>query len=174
MSEELVAIAKLTRTRGLRGELVAEILTDFPERFDETETVIVVKPNGERAESKLESFWFQKDRVVLKFVGVDSIEAAEEWVNSEICVPESEVVALDEDEFFDWKLAGCTVETIEGAKLGTVREIMRTGGTEILVVTSAEDEKKDFLIPFAVEICVETDVENKLIRVDLPEGLLEF
>lgn len=174
MKEELVAIAKLIRTRGLRGELVADILTDFPERFDETETIFIVKPNGERAKSKLESFWFQKDRVVLKFVGVDSIEAAEEFVDSEVCVPESETVALEEDEFFDWELAGCAVETVEGEKIGTVREIMRTGGTEILVVASAEDEKKDFLIPFAVEICVETDVENKLIRVDLPEGLLEF
>jgi ribosomal 30S subunit maturation factor RimM len=51
---------------------------------------------------------------------------------------------------------------------------MRTGGTEILVVDSSADAEKDFLIPFANDICVETDVENKLIRVDLPEGLLEF
>ncbi|HEX8195633.1 MAG TPA: ribosome maturation factor RimM [Pyrinomonadaceae bacterium] len=174
MNEELVAIAKLTRTRGLRGELVADVLTDFPERFEETENVLAIKPNGERAELKLEKHWFQKDRVVLKFVGVDSIEAAEEFVNSEICVPESEAVELEEDEFFDWELVGCAVETIEGEQIGTVREVMRTGGTEILVVDSSADAGKDFLIPFANDICVETDVENKLIRVDLPEGLLEF
>jgi 16S rRNA processing protein RimM len=174
VNEELVAIAKLTRTRGLRGELVADVLTDFPERFEETENVLAIKPNGERAELKLEKHWFQKDRVVLKFVGVDSIEAAEEFVNSEICVPESEAVELEEDEFFDWELVGCAVETIEGEQIGTVREVMRTGGTEILVVDSSADAGKDFLIPFANDICVETDVENKLIRVDLPEGLLEF
>ena len=174
MNEELVAIAKLTRTRGLRGELVADVLTDFPDRFGETETVFAVKPNGEQIELKLEKHWFQKDRVVLKFAGVDSIETAEEFVNSEICVPETEAVALEEDEFYDWQLIGCRIETVAGEQIGTVREIMRTGGTEILVVTSAADEQKDFLIPFANEICVETDVENKLIRVDLPEGLLEF
>ncbi|HEX8398066.1 MAG TPA: ribosome maturation factor RimM [Pyrinomonadaceae bacterium] len=174
MNEELVAIAKLTRTRGLRGELVADVLTDFPERFEETETVLAIKPNGERAELKLEKHWFQKDRVVLKFVGIDSIEAAEEFINSEICVPESEAVELEEDEFFDWQLAGCRVETINGERIGTVREVMRTGGTEILVVDSEADAGKDFLIPFANDICVEADVENKLIRVDLPEGLLEF
>jgi 16S rRNA processing protein RimM len=174
VSEELVAIAKPTRTRGLRGELVADVLTDFPERFEETETVLVIKPNGERAELKLEAHWFQKNRVVLKFVGIDSIEAAEEFINSEICVPESEAVELEEGEFFDWELAGCAVETIEGERIGTVREVMRTGGTEILVVDSAADAEKDFLIPFANDICVEADVENKLIRVDLPEGLLEF
>lgn len=171
MNEDLVAIAKTVRTRGLRGELVAELLTDFPERFDETETVFAVSPNGAARELKLEKFWFQKQRVILKFAGFDSIEAAESLLNSDICVPESEAVALDEDEFFDWELTGCAVETLEGERIGTVKEVMRTGGTENLVVAGAE---KDYLIPFAEAICPQVDIENKLIRVDLPEGLLEF
>jgi 16S rRNA processing protein RimM len=169
--EDLVAIAKTVRTRGIRGELVAEILTDFPERFDKTETVFAVRAGGERHELKLEKSWFQKDRVILKFAGVDSIEAAEVFIGSEICVPESETVELEEDEFFDWELVGCAVETVEGETLGKVREVMRTGGTEILVVAN---EKKDYLIPFAETICPEVDVENKLIRVDPPDGLLDF
>ena len=61
--------------------------------------------------------------------------------------------------------------TLEGEKLGTVLELMRTGGTEILVVKSDE---REYLIPFAETICTEVDVENKLIKVDAPEGLLEF
>ena len=67
--EDLIAIARLTRTRGLRGELVGEILTDFPERFDALERVFAVKSNGERQELEIEKFWFQKDRIVLKFKG---------------------------------------------------------------------------------------------------------
>ena len=174
---DLVAIAKTVRTRGLRGELVAEVLTDFPERFDETETVFAVEPSGEREELKLENHWFQKDRVILKFAGRDSIEAAQSLVNCEICVPESETVELEDDEFFDWQLIDCLVETVEGERIGAVKEVMRTGGTEILVVDSGgerEDGGKDYLIPFAETICVEVDVENKLIRIDAPEGLLEF
>jgi 16S rRNA processing protein RimM len=171
--EDLVAIARTVRTRGLRGELVAEVLTDFPERFDETKTVLAIKPDGARVELKLENHWFQKDRVILKFAAVDAIEAAENLINCEICVPESEAVALEAGEFFDWELIDCAVETVEGETLGRVKEVMRTGGTEILVVASAGGEK-DYLIPFAETICVEVDVENKLIRVDLPEGLLEF
>jgi 16S rRNA processing protein RimM len=171
MNEDLVAIAKTVRTRGLRGELVAEILTDFPERFDETEKVFAVLPNGERRALEIENSWFQKERVILKFAGVDSIEAAEVFINAEICVPESEAVTLEEGEFFDWELIGCAVETVEGEPVGTVKEIMRTGGTENLVVAGAE---KDYLIPFAETICPQVDVENKLIRVDLPDGLLEF
>jgi len=171
--EELVAIARTVRTRGLRGELVADVLTDFPERFAETKTVLAIKTDGSREKLKIENHWFQKNRVILKFAGFDSIEAAERLINCEICIPESEAVALEAGEFFDWELIDCAVETVEGETLGTVREVMRTGGTEILVVDSAKEEK-DFLIPFAEKICVEVDVENKLIRVDVPEGLLEF
>ena len=171
--DDLVAIARTVRTRGLRGELVAEILTDFPERFAETKTVLAVKPDGSREELKIEKHWFQKNRVILKFAGFDSIEAAEKLINCEICVPESEAVALGAGEFFDWELIDCAVETVAGETLGRVKEVMRTGGTEILVVGSAGGEK-DYLIPFAEKICVEVDIENKLIRVDVPEGLLEF
>lgn len=171
MNEELVAVAKITKSRGLRGELIADVLTDFPERFEELETVIALLPNGERRELKIEKFWFQKERVILKFAGFDSIETAETLRGAEICIPESEAVELDTDEYFDWELEDCEVETVEGEKIGRVKEIMRTGGTEILVVQGAE---KDYLIPFAEAICPEVDVENKLIRVDLPEGLLEF
>jgi len=171
MTEELVAIAKLIKSRGLRGELVADILTDFPERFDALETVVALLPDGARQSLKIERFFFQKGRIVFKFAGFDSIETAENLRGAEICVPESEAIELDEDEFFDWELENCEVETVEGLKLGRVKELMRTGGTEILVVKGAE---KEYLIPFAETICVEVDVENKLIKIDAPEGLLEF
>lgn len=171
MNEELVAIAKIVKSRGLRGELVASLLTDFPARFDDLEIVVGLLPNGEKRELKIEKFWFQKDRVILKFAGFDSIETAETLRGTEICVSETEAVELEEDEFFDWELIDCQVETVEGEKIGVVKELMRTGGTEILVVTGAE---KEYLIPFAETICTEVDIENKLIRVDLPEGLLDF
>lgn len=171
MNSDLVAIAKIIKPRGLRGEVSADILTDFPERFENLESVIAVLPNGSRRDLKIEDFRFQKNRILLTFEKVDSIEAAEKLRNAEICIPEAEAVALEEDEFFDWQLEGCRVETVEGEKLGVVKELMRTGGTEILVVEGAE---KEFLIPFAETICTEVDAENKLIRVDAPEGLLEF
>ncbi len=169
--DDLVAIAKVVRTRGLKGEVVAEILTDFPERFEGLSSVTAVLEDAERLELKIEKFWFQSGRVILKFAGYDSIEKAETLRNSEVCVPESEAVELEADEYFDWQLEGCEVETINGEKIGRVLELMRTGGTELLVV---DGEAKEFLIPFANAICVEVDVENKLIKIDPPDGLLEF
>ena len=119
----------------------------------------------------IEKFWFQNGRVILKFAGYDSVESGETLRDTEICVPESEAVALDDGEYFDWELAGCRVETVGGESIGEVREMMRTGGTELLVV---DGEIKEYLIPFAESICVEVDVENKLIKVDPPDGLLDF
>ena len=171
MNEELIAIAKITKSRGLRGELVGNVLTDFPERFDDLKTVLALLPDGERRELKIEKFWFQKGKIILKFAGFDSIETAETLRGAEICIFETEAVELKEDEFFDWQLTGCEVETVTGERIGVVMELMRTGGTEILVVAGAD---KEYLIPFAEAICVSVDVENKLIKVDAPEGLLEF
>jgi 16S rRNA processing protein RimM len=169
--QDLVAIARIVRPRGLLGECIAEILTDFPERFDGLKDAVGLTPAGDRLELKIESFWFQKGRVVLKFAGFDTVETAETLRGCEVCVDESEAVKLDEGEYFDWQLEGCEVVSVEGKPIGTVRELMRTGGTEILVVDGTE---KEYLIPFAETICLEVDVEKKQIVVDPPEGLLEF
>lgn len=171
LNSELVAIAKIVRTRGLRGELAADVLTDFPERFEGLVDVTAVLADGERRELKIEKFWFQKDRVVLKFEGFDKIESAEILRDAEICVPESEAIKLENDEFFDWELIGCEVETVGGETIGNVREIMRTGGTEVLLIDGPE---KEMMVPFAESICVDVDIEKKRIVVDPPEGLLEF
>ena len=170
-TDDLIAIARIVRPRGLRGEVVAEVLTDFPERFEGLKGVTLIQPDSGREEKKIESFWFQNGRVVLKFEGLNSIEDVERLRDSEVCVTEAESVELEEDEFFDWQLTGCRVETAGGERIGEVREVMRTGGTEILVV---ENVDREYLIPFANSICTDVDVDAKVIKIDPPEGLLEF
>lgn len=169
--DELVAIARIARPHGLRGELSADVLTDFPERFAGLENVVAVLPGDARLELKIERFRYQNERILLKFVGFDRIEDTEFLRNAEICVTEDEAVELDEDEFFDWELSGCIVETVEGETVGKVKELLRTGGTEVLVI---EGSQKEYLIPFAESICTVVDVEKKRIVIDPPEGLLEF
>jgi len=168
---DLVSIANIVRTRGLKGEVVADLLTDFPERFDSLETVTAVMPDESRRELTIEKHWFQSGRIILKFVGFDSIEQGETLRGVEICIDEADAVELDESEYFDWQLSECLVETINGKELGPVTGVMRTGGTELLIV---KGDAKEYLIPFAEAICVEVDIENKLIKVDPPEGLLDF
>ena len=169
--DDLVAIAKIARPKGLKGEVFADILTDFPERFERLEDVTAVLADGKLLNLKIEDCRFQNDRLVLKFAGYDSVEAAEALRNSEICVAESDAVELEEGQFFDWQLVGCEVETIDGTRIGKVAELQRTGGTENLLV---DGDGKDYLVPFAESICIEVDIEKRLITVDPPEGLLEF
>ena len=170
-SEDLVAIAKITKPRGLRGEVIADVLTDFPERFENLENVFAKLNAGEICELKLEKFFFQKGRIIFKFENFDSLEQAENLRNAEICIAETEAVELEEDEFFDWELEDCRVETIEGRKLGIVKEIFRAGENINLVVADGEE---DYMIPFVEAICPEIDIENKIIKVDPPAGLLEL
>jgi len=169
--DDLVAIAKIARPKGLKGEVFADILTDFPERFVGLEIVLAVLPDAKRIELKIEEHRFQNDRLVLKFAGYESVEAAESLRNAEICVAETETVELEDGEFFDWQLEGCSVVTIYGTEVGVISEVQRTGGTENLLVIGGE---RDHLIPFAESICVEVDIGNKVIKIDPPEGLLDF
>ena len=66
--EDFVVIAKIIKTRGLRGEMIADVLTDFPERFDNLENVHAIGDDGAVSELVIEKFWFQKGRIILKFV----------------------------------------------------------------------------------------------------------
>jgi 16S rRNA processing protein RimM len=168
---ELVAVARAVKTRGLRGEIAADLLTDFPERFAALEKLIAVHPNGTREPLRIEESWLHGKRLVLKFAGYDSIEAAQLLIGCELAVPEAERIELPADQFYTWELIGCRVETIKGEDLGVVREVTVTGGPEILMIDGHE---RELLIPMAGDICVDIDIERKLIRVDPPEGLLDL
>ena len=105
--ESLVIVARAVRPKGLKGEIVAELLTDFPDRFNRISQFFAISPKGEQTAVKLERFSFHKDRVVLKLAGYDTIESASTLVGYEFAVPESERVELAADEFYDWELEGC-------------------------------------------------------------------
>src|ERR1051326_8237390 len=170
-ASELVVIARAVRPRGLKGEIVAELLTDFPDRFEDVEELILVSPGGERTTKRLEDYWFQNDRVVLKVAGYDDVDAAKELVGFEFAVPESKRVPLPADHYYDWELEGCTVK-IGAESIGTVSSVMKNGGAEVLVV--ADQSGKERLIPLADSIVVQVDTQAKTIVVDPPEGLLDL
>ena len=170
-SSELVVIARAVKPRGLKGEIVAELLTDFPERFEDVNELVLVSPGGERKTGTLEDYWFQNDRVILKLAGYDDVDTAKELVGIEFAVPESERVALPEDQYYDWELEGCTVK-VGNDTIGTVQSVIKTAGTEILQI--ADENGKEQLVPLVDSIVVEIDTAGKLIVVDPPEGLLDL
>jgi 16S rRNA processing protein RimM len=171
-SEDLIVVAHIVKTRGLRGEVVADLLTDFPDRFEKLESLIGISSSDDKRSLQIEEQWFHGDRLVLKFAGFDSIDEAKELVGYHLAVPDTDRIELPADTFYEWELAGCVVETIDGRDIGKVAGVMHTGGVEMLSVI--DETGRDRLIPMASDIVVEIDKEQKLIRIDPPEGLLDL
>ena len=170
-SSELVVIARAVKARGLKGEIVADLLTDFPERFEDVDELVLVSPSGEQTVGQLEDYWFQNDRVVLKLADYNDVDAAKQLVGYQFAIPEEDRVPLPEDHYYDWELEGCEVK-VGNDVIGKVSSVMRTGGAEILVITDEKGSER--LVPLAEEIVVNIDRAAKTIIVDPPEGLLEL
>jgi 16S rRNA processing protein RimM len=170
--DDPILVAHIVKVRGLRGEVVADLLTDFRDRFEELQSLIGISADGGKRSLQIEEQWFHGNRLVLKFAGFDSIDEAKELVGYDLGVPADEQIELPADSFYEWELAGCRMETIDGTFIGKVTEVMRTGGVEILSVI--DDAGRDRLIPMASDIVIEIDKEKKLIRIDPPAGLLEL
>lgn len=174
LNEDDVVIARIIKARGIRGEVACEIETDFPERFQalERDDVTVVMPNGLRLVLKLEHHWFHQNRVILKFSGTDTMTAAERLVGGRLVISQMEALELEADEFYEYELIGLEAITAAGQSLGRVTGLLRTGGTDLLVIESAT--RSEILIPFVDDICTEVDLENRRIQINPPEGLLEL
>lgn len=122
-------------------------------------------------ESELEAFRKQHRRWILKLRGIDSIREAEPYVGAEIRIPARDLVPPEAGSFFSFQLKGCGVYTTGGKYIGTVTDILDSGGTEILKVDREDEET---LIPFARAFLKAIDMDHRRIEVELPEGLEEL
>ena len=129
--KDLIVVAHVVKARGLRGEVVADLLTDFPERFENLKSLIGVSPEGTRRSLEIEEQWFHGRRLILKFAGFDGVDEAKALVNYDLAVRSEDRIELPEGSFYDWQLVGCRVQTVDKRELGEVRDIMRTGGLRI-------------------------------------------
>jgi len=170
VAESWVALASLRRPRGNRGEVAAACLTSGLERFQGLRKVVLRRPgeSGGR-EADIERAWLHDGELVLKFRGVDRIDAAEALRGMEVCVPFGERRALEEGEYFQDDLPGCAVVEGDGEPLGTVLRFLEdAGGPGLLELDTG------LLIPFARSICRAIDLQARRITVELPDGLKEL
>jgi 16S rRNA processing protein RimM len=169
--DDLISVARIARPQGHRGEVIADLLTDFPERFARLSRVYVKRADGRLLLLDLENSRLHKGRVALKFTGCDSIDGAEELRDARVMVSRDQLVELPENTYYDFDLIGCEVVAVEGQQLGRVEEVQNYGAAPLLVV---RDVARELLIPLALSICVEIDTERKRIVVNPPEGLLDL
>ena len=172
--DQFLAIARIVRPQGRRGEVVAEILTDFPARFQTLRRAFLEEGAGVPRPAEVERAWLHKGRVVLKFSSVDSIESASRLRGCHVFIPREERTLLPPHTYYLWELEGCRVGAErQGARreVGTVTEVETTGGVDLLHVATPRGE---VLIPLAQTICTKIDAPNKTIVIDPPEDLLEL
>jgi 16S rRNA processing protein RimM len=149
--------------------VAAEDLSDDPERFVSGARFSVKGSAGERQEVILEHAWHHKGRLILKFAGVDSINAAEALRNCEVQIPREELGPAPEGQHYQEDLIGCRiVDADSGREIGIVEDVLEPGGPLLLQVAAGE---REVLVPFVRSICVEIARERGEIRVRLPEGL---
>jgi 16S rRNA processing protein RimM len=181
-ADEWVWLARIGRPQGRKGEVFAEILTDFPEKFSERKKLWLLGSNASSApgdaesrEVELATHWLHKGGIVLHFAGVDSISAAETLAGLIVAVPREQRVSLPEDEVYIADLIGCTVFEVTGAEpvaVGQIENVDRSAGpVPLLIVKGAKGE---VLIPFAKSYLSKIDLEGRRVEMALPEGLIEL
>jgi len=175
-------VARLVRPHGRHGEVLADLRTDFPERFRERTRLYLIPAEriGTPArEMALEGFWFLHNRVVLKFAGIDSIDEAESLRGFDVVVPFAERAEAGDGAVFVGDLIGCQVIDVNrgGASVGEIVDLDRqSSSVDLLVVRASGTAAKggEALIPFVTAYMVRIDVVGRRVEMRLPEGLMEI
>ena|SRR5437762_2228127 len=188
---EFVTVARILRPRGNKGEVAAELLTDFPDRLKTFHELFLADGKSAPRTIPLKTFWADRNHPgfgVFHFEGVSSINDAEKLRGLEIQIPFEQRVALPAGKYFVTDLIGCSVFELPStqpavstspcsfseapALLGTVRDVFFPGesqpGTPLLAVNTSSGE---LLIPLAEDICTRIDTVVRRIEVRLPAGL---
>jgi 16S rRNA processing protein RimM len=162
-----VTIGRVVRPQGRKGEVLTEVLSDHPDRFPSLRKVHLVDPGGGVRLLEILSCWPHKDRMVLKFLGVDSIDQAETLRGAELRIAEADLPRLPADSYYHHQLKGLGVEDGSGRSWGRVVDILETGGSApVLVVQGGE---RELLVPLAHDFIRQVDLEGRRLVILVPE-----
>ncbi len=178
-----VWLARIRKVQGRKGEVLADLLTDFPEKFSERKRVWLLAAAGSASESAREialvNSWLHKaghtSDVVLHFAGVDSIDEAEKLRGLVVAIPRAERALLGEDEVYVGDLIGCSLVDVAPSTertVGVIEDVDRDAGSVALLVVRGS-ESEEILVPFAKAYLRHIDLEAKRVEMALPEGLVD-
>jgi 16S rRNA processing protein RimM len=181
-TERWVWLARIRKPQGRKGEVFAEILTDFPDKFKERRQLwLLAAPvsAGLAAQAprqvELLNHWLHKGGVVLHFAGVDSITAAEALKGMTVAIPREERAAIGEDEVYVDDLIGCVLMDVtdaEAVRVGEIEDVDRSGGAAPLLVV--QGAKGEVLVPFTKSYLRKIDLAAKRVEMELPVGLVDL
>ena len=169
----MVAVGRIVRPHGIRGEVVVVPETDFAdERFAPGSHLQSGRDGDARPARELvvRSGRCFKGRWVVGFEGIDRIEDAEPLRGVELRIPAEAVMPLGPDTYYAYDLVGCLVRTVDGADVGLVAKVDFGAGRPALVIAA---EGGEVYVPMIDAICRRVDVVAKLIEIAPPPGLIE-
>jgi 16S rRNA processing protein RimM len=164
--EPEVVVGRIVAPFGRKGEVKVRMETDFPERLQEKEFVWL-KGQGRPARSvKVQGVRLHKGNALVKFEGVDDIDAAEQLRGEELRIMEADLKELPEGEFYVHQLLGLRVITESGEELGQVTEVIRSPANDVYVTERA-------MIPALKDVVKKIDIEAGEMVVRPIPGMLE-
>lgn len=162
-------VGQIVNTHGLRGDLKIKAFTSSLEDFEDFETLLI---EGEGDKSfKIDNVRYVKGLVLLKFEGMDDINAAEKFKNREVYRLRADYGDLEEDEHFIVDLIGLDVIDEKQGHVGTIKDIISNGAQDLYVV--AREGKPDFMIPVVDAFVRKVEIEAGRVLVSLIEGMIE-
>lgn len=165
VADRLVAVGKVVKAHGVRGHLRLVPFGETLEGLGAGEEVSARLPDGSIQRLITVEIRTQRKSVLFLSREVRTAAEAQRLVGAEICVPESRLPALAADEFYWHQLIGLEVMSVDGRRLGTIRQIIETGSNDVYVV---QDGREEVLIPALAEVVREVNLERRLMVVDLP------
>lgn len=163
-----LAVGKLRRPHGVRGDILLEVFTDFPERLAPGVNLYV---GDEHKPLRLIRARNRDNLLILRFSGYITPEQVNELTNQILYVKAAEIPALPEGEYYHHQLVGLNVTQDTGEPLGSIAEVIETGANDVLVVKLPSG--KELLLPWNNDVICQVDLGQKLITVHLIPGLLE-
>lgn len=167
--EELLAVGKIVRPHGIRGALVVEPLTDWPERFSPGAKMLLERAGGGHEEVTVASGAMHKGRLLVTLEGLSDRDGAEALRGLYLSIRPCDASPLGEGEYWAHELIGLRVAGPGGEDLGEVADVLCREAQDLLTVRRGDGT--EFGVPFVKEFVKEVDMERKVIRVELPEGM---
>ena len=162
---ERIAVGYVTRPKGVKGQVVVEPLTHDPTRFARLTEIVLTREGAAERRLRLESWRVEGRAVIVKFAGINTVEAArEKLVKGYLTIAPEEVAPLPPDTFYVADLVGCRIETETGVLLGQLTEVLKLPTADAYVV-SPSGGGDDFLIPAVGDFVVEVSVAQRKVVV---------
>ncbi|WP_322792345.1 ribosome maturation factor RimM [Bellilinea sp.] len=162
-----LAVGYLRRAHGLQGEMVMDLLTDFPERLVRGK---VVYAGEEHIRLTIRSLRSKGRQVLIAFEEVDDPESAAPLRNQYLFVRSDEIPPLPEGEYYHHELLGLNAFTPGGERLGTLVEILETGANDVYIIRE-ESTQTELLVPAVNEFVLEIRLAERKIILSPPEWL---